>query len=121
MDNIKKHLTSAKHTREKFMKFWKGKNRNTEQLIKFLDYPWELQLGTILEFLFVNNISIFIYNQTYDLLLIKKPDKLPDFVLEEKHGLYFICFNTKLMSSNIMQNYLVACVTAINWINFKEL
>ncbi len=129
--SIKETLSNAKITRDKFFKYWEGKGFTIDKLKLFLEYPIELQLGIMIEFLSLQNIGLIGYNNSFDLYIIN-PELLPvkdkslnetksHFVYEYRDDIVFINDSKQhkhLGIKTVMDGYMIAICTAINWINY---
>ena len=130
-NEIKETLTNAKITRNKFFKYWGDKGFTLDKLKLFLDYPIELQLGIMIEFLSLQNIGLIGYKNNFDLYIID-PELLPvkdkelvsnksHFIFEYRDDIVFINDSKQhknLSIKTVMDGYMVAICTAINWINY---
>ena len=129
--SIKITLSNAKITREKFIVYWKNKEFSIDKLKLFLEYPIELQLGIMIEFLSLQNIGLIGYKNNFDLYIID-PELLPvkdkelvsdksHFLFEYRDDIVFINDNKQhkhLGIKTVMDGYMIAICTAINWINY---
>ena len=129
--SIKITLSNAKITREKFIVYWKNKEFSIDKLKLFLEYPIELQLGIMIEFLSLQNIGLIGYKNNFDLYIID-PELLPvkdkelvsnksHFIFEYRDDIVFINDSKQhknLSIKTVMDGYMVAICTAINWINY---
>lgn len=130
-NQIKETLTKAKITRDKFFKYWENKGYTIDKLKLFLDYPIELQLGIMIEFLSLQNIGLIGYKNNFDLYIID-PELLPvkdkelvsdksHFLFEYRDDIVFINDSKQhkhLGINTVMDGYMIAICTAINWINY---
>jgi hypothetical protein len=130
-NGIKETLTNAKITRNKFFKYWESKGHTIDKLKLFLEYPIELQLGVMIEFLSLQNIGLIGYKDSFDLYVIREellPEKDRELISNKSHFVYemrddivFINDNKKhkhIGVKTIMDGYMIAICTAINWINY---
>jgi hypothetical protein len=130
---ISETLKKAKRTRDLFILYWENKGHTIEKLKLFLEYPVELQLGIMIEFLSLQNIGINGYKNNYDLYIIN-PELLPvkdkelnakksHFIYEYRDNMVFIHDSKQSKHygvKTVIDGYIIAICTAINWINITN-